>query len=285
LVAPTVAGATPPTDAALTQREVRELWAFLHGDIMIGGIRQHLRRAMGLCARHSWGYAQVEIELWTHGAGDRGGHQPFDVCVLYETLADDVAHRLRTRHAPWTRDLRGLVVPTDSCRICDVLVDTATGSGLPGLADRDAAMRGYGGLDLGRSTVEANAATWTARWCHETEPIWRPRACPECVDELPGDDARGEATAGAGPGLLCRVHLGARPLAPAEARHVGAALDQTHVSMIGLLRTMTKNGPSATPEENASWIEALGWFASWSLPLKLTSAHAARDADTSEADR
>ncbi len=91
---PPLAAVTPSTPSAadanqpslvqvpLTLVEVVELWSFVHGDIMTGGICRLLRAHLGLCPWHTWGYAATEIELWQTGAGPRGGHQPFDVCVL-----------------------------------------------------------------------------------------------------------------------------------------------------------------------------------------------------------
>lgn len=267
-------------DGPLTAAEVRELWAFLHGDIMVGGIRDHLRRSMGLCPRHTWGYAQVEIELWIHGRGDRGGHQPFDVCVLYGALLGDVVLRLRGRHAPWTHDLRAIVAPTDTCRVCDVLRTAGTASPSPGLPARDADVPGYGGFDMGRLTTEANAAIWTAQWCRETEPVWRERACARCTEEIrPAPSQSRQATVAftGEPGSvsrLCRLHLASQPLRPVEAREIAETLTDAQARMLGLVRSMTMNGPTATAEQNASWVEALGWFAGWSLPLKLAATAA-----------
>jgi hypothetical protein len=258
-------GARDPVSEPLSAAEVRELWAFVHGDIMIGGIRQHLRRAMGLCPRHTWGYALAEIELWVHGAGVRGGHQPFDVCVLYEDLLEHVAAALRAHHAPWRHDLRPLITATDSCRICDALKTTGVKSGLPGL----------GGLDRHSLATEANATTWTAAWCRETQSVWRPRICPVCLVRsarvpvptgYPSPDQPPESTE-----FCCRLHLAELPLNPATGCRVGARLDEVRARTRRLLTSMTQLGAAATPDENASWIEALGWFAGWDVPLGLTS--------------
>ncbi len=116
----------------LSSAEVRELWAFIHGDIMVAGIREHLRSSLGLCPRHTWGYAIAEIELWVHGAGSRGGHQPFDVCVLYSDLLDHVATQLIAHHR-FRSDLRPLVRPSAPCRVCQALTFTGTRN-LPGFA-------------------------------------------------------------------------------------------------------------------------------------------------------
>lgn len=53
----------PDEEHPLAVEEVRLLWSFVHGDIMDGSTRSALRRSWGLCARHSWGHAIVEIEL------------------------------------------------------------------------------------------------------------------------------------------------------------------------------------------------------------------------------
>lgn len=134
-------------EAQLTPAEVVELWSFLHGDIMDDGIRQQLHRSLGLCPRHTWGYAVVEIELWQTGAGIRGGHQP----------------------------------------------------GPPA-----------------RPTVP-------------------------------------------------------HPPAP-RPRHRGVRLRRRGVRLRRLASSMTKDGLPATPNDDASWVEALGWFAGWQVPLALTRA-------------
>jgi hypothetical protein len=81
----------PAGSLELSVEEVRQLWSFIHGDIMDGSARRLLGVSLGLCPRHAWAYAVVEVELWQAGAGARGGHQPFDVTVLYDDLLDHVA--------------------------------------------------------------------------------------------------------------------------------------------------------------------------------------------------
>ncbi|QCB98989.1 hypothetical protein E5206_11600 [Arthrobacter sp. PAMC25564] len=41
---------------------------------MDGSMRRLLRASLGLCPRHTWAHAVVEIELWKAGAGARGAH-------------------------------------------------------------------------------------------------------------------------------------------------------------------------------------------------------------------
>lgn len=63
----------------LRSPELKELQSFLDGAIMDVGIRHHLWRSWGLCERHGWCYAVVELEI-------RGG-RPFSTAILYEDLA------------------------------------------------------------------------------------------------------------------------------------------------------------------------------------------------------
>ncbi len=89
----------------LSTEEIRLLWSFIHGDIMDSQTRGRLRDYWGLCDRHTWGYAVTEIELWESGAGTRGGHQPFDVSILYADLLDTMIQRLH-RTEQRTRKVR-----------------------------------------------------------------------------------------------------------------------------------------------------------------------------------
>lgn len=38
------------------------------------------------------------------------------------------------------------------------------------------------------------------------------------------------------------------------------------------LRSMTDSGFTSTADDQTAWIETLGWFAGWALPLALVSA-------------
>lgn len=236
----------------LSAEEVRQLWAFIHGDIMDGSMRRLLRASLGLCPRHTWAYAVVEIELWQAGAGARGGHQPFDVTVLYEDLLEYVADGLDRKSSLVHRHPDEVLLPAGPCRIC---ADMASPD-LPGLR------MGYGNSNTEALTVEANGLAHTTAWCRETFSLWRGRVCPDCC---PG----ASAPAG-GPVLLCRFHLAARRPLPEQLRHaVAAHLREIRGRMRHLTDSMTAYGAPAGAEENASWIEAVGFFAGWALPLSL----------------
>jgi hypothetical protein len=48
-----VTGLLPGGPLVLTVEEVRQLWSFVHGDIMEPGVRVQLRESLGLCPRHT----------------------------------------------------------------------------------------------------------------------------------------------------------------------------------------------------------------------------------------
>lgn len=250
-------------EAELTPAEVVELWSFVHGDIMEGGIRQLLRAALGLCPRHTWGYAATEIELWQTGAGARGGHQPFDVSVLYEDLLDHVAARLRRPAGLFHRDLRHILVPRTECRICNTLRPA-------GIIDERAAPVGYAGATAADLARETNQLTYTTQWCRETQPQWQSTVCPHCATTLNATPQ--QVPTGGNGTVLCRLHLLDLPLTPQGADGVAAHLNAIAGRLRRLGTSMTKDGPAATADDDASWVQALGWFAGWRVPLTLTGA-------------
>lgn len=245
----------PVAPLELGAEEVRQLWSFVHGDIMDGSMRRVLRASLGLCPRHTWAYAVVEIELWQAGAGARAGHQPFDVTVLYEDLLEHVADGLDRKGSLLHRHPDDVLVPVGPCRICE---DMASPS-LTGLR------MGYANSNTEALTVEANGLAHTTAWCRETFPLWRDRTCPACDPDM---------QKGAGdPALLCRFHLAARLPLPEPLRHaVASRLREVRGRMRKLTESMTDYGAQAGGKENASWIEAVGFFAGWGLPLCLAAS-------------
>jgi hypothetical protein len=251
-------GLLPFGRLVLSVEEVRQLWSFVHGDIMASGIRVRLRESLGLCPRHTWAYAVVEIELWLTGAGRRGGHQPFDVSVLYEDLLGRVAAGLARPATVLHRHPESVLVPQGSCPICAELVP----------AEVSGPRLGYAASNSAALTVEANTLEFTARWCVESVGEWGGRVCPDCRtmagdamdrEREPGDDA-----------WLCRVHLLARGLPPEGLLpRVVEHLVDVRDRLQRLNMSMTVGGAPAVPADDASWIEALGFFAGWALPLYL----------------
>jgi len=246
----------------LDRDEVRELWSFLHGDVMEPGVRVHLCKALGLCPRHSWGYAIVEIELWILGAGSRGGHQPFEVSLLYEDLLADVIRRL-THHRRWRRSVTDQLQVRASCRICDAIKPSGVEPTTPST--------GYAGADTDVLTLEANARIFTTAWLKETEVIWRPNVCPACLSGAARDhDMTPTGFSDTDIDTLCRVHL----IVGDQVRHIdeqqlAARLETLRRRLLRLLESMTEGGTPSTMDDDAAWVEALGWFAGWGLPLTL----------------
>lgn len=237
-------------DARLSPEEVRVLWDFVHGDIMNGATRTRLRENWGMCARHSWAYAVVEIELWEAGAGMRGGHQPFDLTILYADLLRTMVEKLGTGHAGRRGRTRALE-RHGGCVICaDVRGETPGGVT-------------HAGLDLRQLTLEANWMRFTREWLAETRPEWSASVCPDCA-----------AAAGAtvSPGTLpCRVHLLTSGVSSdAWWELTRTVLAELAVEVRALTDSMTQSGLPATAAENASWVKAVGWFTGWDFPLALS---------------
>jgi hypothetical protein len=251
------AALVPVGPLELSVEEVRQLWSFIHGDIMDGSTRRLLRASLGLCPRHTWAYAAVEIELWQAGAGVRGGHQPFDVTVLYEDLLEYVADGLDQKSSLLHRHPDEVLLPAGPCRICE---DMASPD-VPGLR------MGYANSNTEALTVEANGLAHTTAWCRETLPLWRDRVCPGCDPYTPEGPGH--------PGLLCRFHLAARrPLSEQLRYAVASRLREVRSRMRRLTESMTDCGAPVGAEENTSWIEAIGFFAGWGLPLYLATQQA-----------
>jgi hypothetical protein len=230
----------------LTVEEVGALWAFLHGDIMVGGIRQLIREHWGLCSRHAWGHAVVEIELWESGAGARGGHQPFDVGVLYSDLLGAMRHALSNHARAPERALKR----RGECYVCAQLRQTG---------DAAVISVGYAGFRSEPLTEEANRFSYTRVWLTETIALWAPRRCPAC----PGGHN--------GTGQLCRAHLLECGFGPSGDAETVVALTDINQRLHRLVDSMTEQGAASTPEDDASWIEALGWFHGWSFPNALST--------------
>lgn len=91
---------------------------------------------------------------------------------------------------------------------------------------------------------------------------WRSRTCPECDT---GTDRPRDAAA------LCRAHLLARPIDEPARHEVAARLRGIRARMLRLTDSMAVDGAPAGPEEDAPWIEALGFFAGWGPPLWLAA--------------
>lgn len=239
----------PDADHELDTEEVRVLWDFVHGDIMDGRIRAKLYEHWGMCIRHAWGYALVEVELWQAGAGKRGGHQPFDVSILYAGLIEAMTGRLGKRHhRRWDKVLRG----AGTCVICD----DVRGPALTGIKVTHA---GFDSTELAR---EANHMTYMRDWLRETQPEWQEHICPECSVEACGVRSAGTQR--------CRLHLiVAGQLDGETVIETAAGLARLRQQLLALTDSMKQSGADSTPAVDASWIRTMAWFHGWAFPLGL----------------
>ena len=169
---------------------------------------------------------------------------------------------------------------------------------------RPSAPRSCGGPDAARGARRP----WAAKRRAAAAP--RPRALLH-VRAPRASGGRGAGGARGGPARQPAV--GDAPRARADTRGVGAphvprlrrgatgrraASTSTSGTAAGLadeltaladrldrfVQSMTYRGEPATPDERASWVEALGWFAGWSCPARGAPRAVARRAD-SAADR
>jgi hypothetical protein len=235
----------PPT-GGLAVAEVKHLWWFLDGAIMTPDVRHHLWRSWGLCPRHAWAYAAVEIEL-------RGG-RPFSVAILYEDLVRRAAKVLdKAWLLPWpyaARRLRSRAI----CFTCDYLSLQQTT-----LRYHEPIFEEYCSRVNRLERIRTTLA--------ESQAIWEGRSCPLCLG---------------GQGIPCRPHLlsGAGPAKGTASladslRSLGNRLGR-------FIDSMSWNGPVATPEIKVAWVEALGWFAGWDMPARLTTGQSWSDAPVSQ---
>jgi hypothetical protein len=247
--------ANPPMlgpDRPLEPEEVRVLWSFIHGDIMIGGIREQLRRALGLCPRHTWAYFVTEVELWLYGPPPRGGHLPFDVGILYQDLLADVIGKITSAHSTSRHGLRSVLTPKAPCRICADLSGEMTNS------------LGYAGSRADELTIEAADLTHTRAWLLRTQEHWRERVCALCA--LPGSNGIGVSAT-----QMCRSHLAqAASVSRQDVTSIASWLDDARRRMSRSVDSMTQGGQPATIADDAAVIETLGWFAGWQFPLEVT---------------
>ncbi len=112
-MAPMLTKLAEPADLDYSAAEVKQLWWFRDGAIMSVPIRDRLWDARGLCHRHAWGYAVLEIELL---AG-----QAFSTAVLYADLTDRAAKLVGKR------GMRKPKLNADGfCMTCDHIKTTAS---------------------------------------------------------------------------------------------------------------------------------------------------------------
>ncbi len=218
----------------LSAGEIHFLWHFIQGSIMIPETRASLRRAWGLCARHSFGWIAAEA-AFRHGYL----HGP---AIVYEELMERACAAFASHGPLGAVRIAGRLREGGLCLVC--------GLGLTRTADRYAPPDVVGqGRDLSQIRAFAGA----------TEQFWRAAVCGRC--------------AGSGSTPRCRVHLredllhgGAGAELPAQRVLVEAITG--HLRRYARAFRWDHRGTD-TPEDRAALVSASGWYSGWAPWLVL----------------
>jgi len=147
-----------------------------------------------------------------------------------------------------------------SCRICDAVKPSPVEPTMP--------PTGYAGVDTDVLTLEANARTFTTAWLKETEVIWRPNVCPACLAAaVRCHDLSATGFSNNDVDTLCRRHLIDGPVLRCDGQELAIRLEALRRRLLRLPDSMTTGGRRTTGDVDAAWVETLGWFAGWGLPL------------------
>lgn len=222
----------PRDSLLLSEGEIHFLWSFMDGSIMIPETRARLRRAWGMCARHSFGWLALEATFRPHFL-----HGP---ALLYEDLLERAVHAFAVRGPLTTLRLKWRLRARGPCLMCDLGYGPES-RGMPSAAvlarSRD--------LREIRSFVEAGE-----RW-------WRADLCGVC--------------AGSGAWPRCRPHLLlalSRRGADIAAQRELATRIAHHVTRFSRSFRWELRG-TATPADRASLVSAVGWCSGWQAWLRL----------------
>jgi hypothetical protein len=181
--------------------------------------------------RRSWGFCPRHTWLFAVAEIQLRGGMPFATSILWADLTRRAAEALQ-HHRPW-RVLLPRLNPADSCFTCEHVA--IAGDDPVFLEYHERTCR----LDRARERFE------------DVRGRWQTRSCPHCLG---------------GEGIVCRQHLllGAEP--PDGLSGELAALSD-RLDAFGA--SMTLRGRPVDGLGQASWVEALGWFAGWDYPAKL----------------
>lgn len=166
--------------------------------------------------------------------------RPFQTAILYEDLAGRAARLLSRPLLPRTAAER-LLRPHGACFTCDYCALATSDPGYESIAYR------------------VNRRRVIGEWVGELRPVWEPRSCPLCLG---------------GEGLVCRPHLLGG--VAWDLHRTARGLHDLQGRLRMLVRSMTWKGPTATIEDRASVVEALGWFAGWAPAAAIAAEAASR---------
>jgi len=227
---PTGDGTECPAEYALlppSGGEIHYLWYYIQGSIMNGDVRRSLYNSWGFCERHAWIAIQVEASFrhcFMMGPA-----------ILYEDLLQLAAPAMAARGPLKNWLILNRLREKGPCLMCDMNL----GPDSKGVARPEMVARG-------RDTSELHRLAAMSR------SFWEQTVCGRCL----GDDAWPR----------CRPHM-LEDLLQGRVRD----LDR-HLSMIQRLkRHIVRYSRSfewahrgtATDEDRASLISAVGWFSGW----------------------
>jgi hypothetical protein len=215
----------------LGDAEIHFLWWFVQGSIMNPETRDQLRRAWGMCARHSCGYVAVDAALrhgWLHGPA-----------LLYEDLMERAVSAVSVSGPLRQLRVARRLSSSATCLMCDAKLE-----GLPAPASSldlvDAAR------DLGQLMSMAAA----------TRRYWEALVCGAC--------------AGTASPVRCRRHLVADldygridDLVP----HRMLLVDLAHHLVRYARSFRVEQRGTESEEDRAALIAAVGWCSGWQTIL------------------
>ena len=230
----TLEGQASVSPLRLSDGEIHYLWHFMQGSFMNPHIRGDLRGAWGLCQRHAWGWLIMECSYrqdWLHGPA-----------ILYEDLMQRAQTAFSMAHG--STALRRALETRAPCLMCGMDYGPES-TGHPGQKARRC------GRDL------ANFRSLAL----EAKTYWEPYVCGACLGQRDGQ-------------YLCRAHLLAR-LSRGRSRDrqidVHKPLIDYLSCQLGLYARSFRwewRG-TATEENRASLIAAVGWCSGWSELLTI----------------
>lgn len=223
---------------AMTDGEINFLWSFIQGSIMIPDTWGKLLRGYGFCERHAWVHLSVEMSF---------RHQYLlGPAILYRALLEQSRNALRgpyrIRLSTMARRLRA----KGPCFLCAMNIEGGS-----------AGVSSQARLDRARDIGELRDFAIGLR------SLWRHAVCPDCAED---EHQRADAP-------TCRRHLLARirTQRSIELSVQERLLESLCECSVRFENSFTANSASASDQDRAALITAVGWCSGWRPLLVLLS--------------